>query len=189
MTYPCYACGSDAAIVCEPREVWIGQRNATVPGKFVRCPSCAEEYFLPGQMEALQKAASEAIRRAENLLTSLEIRTFRERLGLSQAEFESLLGVGPKTAVRWEKGTVFQSAAVDTLIRLLMRHLGALEDLARQRGIRLPNATYAEEALALELTEDIRHEDFSRAGRSITFSSSGALPRVDAANDLFAMSA
>jgi hypothetical protein len=30
-----------------------------------------------------------------------------------------LLGTGPKTVVRWEKGTVFQSATADKLMRLL----------------------------------------------------------------------
>jgi len=38
---------------------------------------------------------------------------------MSQAAFEELLGVGPKTVIRWEKGTVFQGATADRLMRLL----------------------------------------------------------------------
>jgi hypothetical protein len=34
---------------------------------------------------------------------------------------ENLLGVGSKTVVRWEKGTVFQSATADRLMRLILR--------------------------------------------------------------------
>lgn len=53
-------------------------------------------------------------------------------LGLTQAGFERLLATGPKTAVRWENGTVFQSATADKLMRLL----AARPDLASllQRG-------------------------------------------------------
>lgn len=39
--------------------------------------------------------------------------------GLSQTPLEHLLGVGAKTVVRWQKGTVFQSATADRLVRLL----------------------------------------------------------------------
>lgn len=49
---------------------------------------------------------------------------------LSQAEFERLLGTGPKTVVRWERSTVTQSSTADTLMRVLMKHPEALYDLA-----------------------------------------------------------
>ena len=43
----------------------------------------------------------------------------REGLGLTQQSFEQLLGVGPKTVVRWERGTVFQNRATDSLLRVI----------------------------------------------------------------------
>ena len=43
-------------------------------------------------------------------------------LGLSQADLEKTLGIGPKTVVRWEKGTVRQSRAADLLLRILAAH-------------------------------------------------------------------
>jgi transcriptional regulator with XRE-family HTH domain len=60
-----------------------------------------------------------------------EIRALRESLGLSQAQLENLLNVGPKTVVRWERGTVFQSGAVNTLLKVLRARpdvLGVLSD-------------------------------------------------------------
>jgi DNA-binding transcriptional regulator YiaG len=33
--------------------------------------------------------------------------------------FERVLRVGPKTVVRWERGTVFQNRATDTLLRMI----------------------------------------------------------------------
>lgn len=71
----------------------------------------------PGQLERLGREAAARIRASEGLLTSDQIRAIRERLALSQAAFEQLLDVGPKTVVRWERGTVFQNRSTDALIR------------------------------------------------------------------------
>ena len=49
-----------------------------------------------------------------------EIRSLRESFDLSQARFEKLLGAGPDTVVRRDRGTVFQPAAADRLVRLLI---------------------------------------------------------------------
>jgi HTH-type transcriptional regulator / antitoxin MqsA len=71
-------------------------------------------------MEQLQKAAVDQVRDAQGLLRPDEIRALRAALGgISQTRLEHLLGVGAKTVVRWEKGTVFQSATADRLMRLL----------------------------------------------------------------------
>jgi HTH-type transcriptional regulator/antitoxin MqsA len=82
-------------------------------------------------MERTQQRAVAQIRTEEGLLTPQDIRRIREKYGLSQARLESLLRTGPKTVVRWERGTVFQSAAADTLLRLLDDDPAILEALAR----------------------------------------------------------
>lgn len=115
----CHVCGGEAVLVKEPREFKVGRRSAKIVDAFMRCGDCSEEYYLPGQMDAAQIKASEAIRREEGLLMPNEIVAIRESFDLSQAEFERLLGVGSKTVIRWEKGTVFQNKATDALLRLL----------------------------------------------------------------------
>lgn len=119
MSATCHVCDGEAIPISEVREYTIGRRSAVVQDEFMRCPACAEEFYLAGQMDAVQRRASAAIREEEGLLLPEEIRAIREGLGLSQADFERLLGVGPKTVVRWEKGTVFQNKATDALLRLL----------------------------------------------------------------------
>jgi HTH-type transcriptional regulator / antitoxin MqsA len=119
MSTICHVCDGEAIPISEVREYTVGRRSAVVRDEFMRCRACAEEFYLPGQMDAVQRRASAAIRDEEGLLLPEEIRAMREGLGLSQAEFERLLGVGPKTVVRWEKGTVFQNKATDALLRLL----------------------------------------------------------------------
>jgi putative zinc finger/helix-turn-helix YgiT family protein len=137
MIEQCPLCGGEAAPTRERHEVRVGRRAVAVAGERMRCSACGEGYFLPGQADALQRRAAERIRREEGLLAPEQVRRFRERVGISHAELERLLGTGPKTVVRWECGTVTQSGAADTLLRVLMKHPEALQALARERGVRL----------------------------------------------------
>lgn len=134
-TESCVACGHTAELIEEEREVVVRNRTARVPEQFWRCSSCGEEHLSPEQMRAAQERAVRAIRAEEGLLQADEISTLRHALGLTQAEFELLLGVGPKTVVRWERGTVFQSRAMDTLLRVLRDHPEVSRSLVRERGL------------------------------------------------------
>lgn len=134
----CPVCDAAMTPVAEEREVSVGRRSALVLDHFVRCSGCGEEVYLPGQMEQVQRRAARAIRTREGLLQPEEIRALRERLELSQAGFEALLGVGPKTVVRWERGTVFQNAATDALLRVIDRFPGVVGFLAELHGLEHP---------------------------------------------------
>jgi len=85
-----------------------------------RCTGCGEVFLDVDAGDRLQREAVARLREARGLLTPAQIRDLRTSLDLSQAKFEKLLGTGPKTVVRWEKGTVFQSATADRLMRLLI---------------------------------------------------------------------
>ena len=84
-----------------------------------RCLECGEEFYSLGAASTIAAEQRRQARELEGLLQPEEIRAIRTSLGMSQAKFEQYLGVGPKTVVRWENGTVFQSKAVDRLIRLV----------------------------------------------------------------------
>jgi len=128
----CAVCGSASARPqTQEREVTIGHRRTTTQDEYIRCDACGAEYATPEQMERTQQRAVAKIRTEEGLLTPADVRRIREKYGLSQARFEALLRTGPKTVVRWERGTVFQSAAADTLLRLLDDDPAILEALAR----------------------------------------------------------
>lgn len=134
----CPICDATMTPVAEERDVSIGRRTALVRDEFLRCGACGEEIYLPGEMERTQMRAARAIRSREGLLQPEEIRALRERLGLSQASFEALLGVGPKTVVRWERGTVFQNAATDALLRVIDRFPDVAGFLAELHGVARP---------------------------------------------------
>lgn len=131
----CGICGGDAVLTTAEREVFVGKRSAVVEDEFFRCLQCEEEFYEPGQMDAAMKKASNAIRADLGLLLPEEIESIRRSLDLSQADFEKLLGVGAKTVVRWEKGTVFQNQATDGLLRTLRDVPGVAEYLARRSGV------------------------------------------------------
>lgn len=114
----------------------VGPLSFEVRGETVRvedvehaeCRECGEVYLSLDAAQQLQSKAISLSKAARNLLTPEEIRDLRHTLSLSQAAFEKLLGAGPKTVVRWERGTVFQSATADRLMRLI-RRMPALVDV------------------------------------------------------------
>lgn len=129
----CPLCGGAVQRVHAAIPIQVGSRSIPVAGEYSTCLGCGEVFFGPGEMDRAMQAASSVVRDAEGLLHPQEIRAIREGLDLSQAEFERLLGVGPKTVVRWEKGTVFQNGATDSLLRLL-RDVPACEGYLRARA-------------------------------------------------------
>lgn len=138
-SYECAVCGEPSASpVREERAVSIGRRSAVVEDEHLRCDHCGSEYVTPEQMERTQQRAVAAIRAEEGLLTPEDIVRIRRKYGLSQAQLEALLRTGPKTVVRWERGTVFQSAAADTLLRLLDRDPNVVSTLAQIAGLPVP---------------------------------------------------
>lgn len=79
------------------------------------CESCSEDLLGHNASEAITRAHRAALK----LLTAEEIRSLRQKLGKTQGQMSSLLGIGEKTFCRWESGTHFQSEAFDRYLRLL----------------------------------------------------------------------
>lgn len=115
----CVACGGPVEFRRAVTEVSIAGRKASVEVEGDWCTSCGEVLLTPQQADDAQRRAAAVLRKEEGLLSPDEVRAIRARLGLTQVELEKLLGVGPKTVVRWERGTVFQSPPVDRLLRVL----------------------------------------------------------------------
>lgn len=116
----CTACGGAVEVCAEAISTELRGVTVRVDGvEHGRCRTCGEVYLTLDAANVVQFEAARRLRRARGLLTPDEIRAIRTSLDLTQAGFERLLGTGPKTVVRWEKGTVFQSATADRLMRLL----------------------------------------------------------------------
>ena len=137
MTNPtrCFSCQGSLQLVREPVDFEVGRRVARVEVERYKCADCGEAFYSPDQAEAALRAASDQIRKQEDLLSPDAIKKIRVYHDLTQAEFERVLGVGPKTAVRWERGTVFQNRATDRLLRVLAAVPAAFEFLAQESGV------------------------------------------------------
>ena len=115
----CPVCGAEVRRKRTTLPIQVRSRSVPVEGEYSTCTGCGEVFFAPGEMDDAMRAASSEVRREDGLLLPEEILAIREDMDLSQAEFERLLGVGEKTVVRWEKGTVFQDSATDMLMRVV----------------------------------------------------------------------
>jgi len=133
----CEACGGRAELVREVRPISVGGRSVDGEDEFYRCTQCGEELYLPGMMDAVMRRATTRIREQDGLLTPEQVREVRRRYGLTQPAFERLLGVGVNTVVRWERGTVPQNAAADSLLRLIGQFPENARFLAELHGVQL----------------------------------------------------
>jgi putative transcriptional regulator len=74
-----------------------------------------------------QMKAGKAARKTQVALSP--IAEARSRLGMSQAELASLMGVSPRTLQDWEQGRRKPTGAAQTLLRVAIAHPEALLDL------------------------------------------------------------
>ena len=135
MSIKCHDCGGPVVLERGPKNVFVGDRTVTVEAEFMHCPSCGEVFYRPGQMQTMQRAAVDILRREEGLLAPSEIEALRAQYGLSQTAFEQLIHAGPKTVTRWERGTVAPNGTADTLLRILRDRPDVVDQLARERGV------------------------------------------------------
>lgn len=97
-----------------------------------------EESHTFGQIKGTQGRASNGIGANDGLSLPAEMRDISETLGLTRCVLERPLGVGAKTVVRWEGGTVFQSRATDTLLRDIRAFTSAAVFLPERHGVAPP---------------------------------------------------
>jgi len=100
-----------------------------------RCKACNFEFYTKKQSLEHSRARAAVLREVDGLRTPAAIKHLREVFGLTQAELERVVGAGPKTCVRWEKGTVAQSAVVDALLWIAEQFPEVFWRLAEKRGV------------------------------------------------------
>lgn len=134
----CPLCGGPAKLVEELNTLRMGTRPVTFTDRFYRCGRCDEAFFIGEMMDDSLRRATAVIRAEDGLLAPDEIVGLRKKYGLTQADLERLIGAGPKTVVRWERGTVAQNRTADTLLRVLLEHPEVVAGLKRQNGLSKP---------------------------------------------------
>lgn len=112
----CFECGKGSLV---PKIVDItGYRHGeefTVLVNGLQCTACGLKTIDNEYSGEFTRAVSDAYRQKHGLLTGVQIREARTRLGMSQDKFAQYLKVGPASVNRWENGKV-QDEAMNELI-------------------------------------------------------------------------
>jgi putative zinc finger/helix-turn-helix YgiT family protein len=141
----CPACGQAALITIKNDRQVTAADGTMLPyhDESSRCQNCGEELYSLDQSLAASRLRAGALRAFEGLLTPEEVIAIRAKLGLSQAQLEKALGLGAKTVVRWERGTVCQSRAADSLLIVARDHPTVFASLAARFGVTVTPKTVA----------------------------------------------
>ena len=116
----CTECGSEMRFTSEPMKERYKGEEFTVTGieRWV-CDECGNDVMKAEEADRLGRKLVDAYATRKGLLLPSEIRELRESLGMSQKDFEKLIGVSSPTVSRWETGAVQQSKTADNLMRLI----------------------------------------------------------------------
>jgi putative zinc finger/helix-turn-helix YgiT family protein len=106
-----------------------GEEMAVLDASHLWCAKCGEVVLRRDESRHLRELAIDGYRRRYHLLSADDIRSLRERLGLTQAKLAGLLRLGGNTISRWESGRNVQTAAMDVLLRLIRDLPGSLDYL------------------------------------------------------------
>jgi putative zinc finger/helix-turn-helix YgiT family protein len=87
--------------------------------QFSKCQKCGFEFATDDQLFELRVRTADAYRKKHGLLTSNEIKSFRDSLGMNQVDFAKFLEVGEASIARWETCYV-QEQSMNKLILFAM---------------------------------------------------------------------
>lgn len=129
----CPTCGTIMVHTRGPLRLSVNGERVRVPSMaHLKCPKCGEVMFgLKEGMRGTQEAVK-IYREKYNLLSADEIKAIREKFDLTQAELAQLLRLGANTVSRWESGRNVQSAAMDTVLRMIRDLPGSIEYLRKR---------------------------------------------------------
>lgn len=117
----CPVCASGNLVVHKAQDEIVYKNQALlVDTEYSVCSQCGEELILPEQIKRNDCRVRDAWRKADGLLTGLEIQNLREQLGLTQKQAAVVFGGGANAFFKYERGEVIQSEAMDKLMRLAL---------------------------------------------------------------------
>ena len=130
--HACPECGTEMRERRSRLTLPVNGEDVAVPGAtHLSCPKCHEVVLRFDDARRLRQRALEIYREKYGLLTADDIRSMRERHGVTQAEMARLLRLGGNTISRWEAGRNVQTASMDILLRMLRDLPGSLDYLRK----------------------------------------------------------
>lgn len=129
----CPSCEKESELTRIQRVENINVKGEIIPVEvdFFVCAECGEEFDNPDPAYDPLRIAYQEFRRRKGMVQPEQIRTFREKYGLTQRELSDLLGFGGATLSRYENGAL-QDETHDTILRLVLEPQNLLE-MVRQK--------------------------------------------------------
>lgn len=111
-----------------------GQKG-TVVLHFAECDVCGSEVTGDADGRANKRAVLRFRKQVDGLLTGEEIRSIRDKYGLTQATAAKLFGGGPVAFSKYENDDVSHSESMDALLRLVRRSEEAFWELVEEKQV------------------------------------------------------
>ena len=138
----CLECLQDVEyeIVVEKTTTLVRDEQITIEERIPKCKCCGERVFVKEIDDENLSNAYDTYKKKKGLLTSMEIKSIREKHGLTQSQFARLLKLGEKSITRYENGAI-QDGSIDTLIRMAESE-SSFKQLVKLNGNRLSEKEY-----------------------------------------------
>ncbi len=108
------------------------------------CSVCGSEQASAIDTRTNKRAMMAFKKEVDGLLTGVQVRALREKLGINQAQAAMMFGGGPVAFSKYESDDVAQSEAMDKLLRLADAVPEAFAHLAEQAGVSLGRESVTE---------------------------------------------
>lgn len=120
MTDICPICSAEALkpTVLTEQLTYSGKQISVEGIEVSVCENCGEEVVRPDQAKRNDVRFADARRIHDGLLTSAQIKGFRERWSLTQQQASAALGGGANAFSKYERGEVTQAQSMDLLMRV-----------------------------------------------------------------------
>jgi HTH-type transcriptional regulator/antitoxin MqsA len=127
----CPECGAPTVYEVRNEVLEYQCHTKTVKTRAHWCTRCGEGVLSGEDLQASFKAHEEFRAEVDGVLKPREVAAIREKLGLSQRKAGELLGGGPRSFYKYERGKQRVSVPMSHLLRLLAKDPGRLEELRR----------------------------------------------------------
>ena len=130
----CHDCGSKMDRGVRPDTVTYKGKSVAVEQPGWYCTKC-DEVVLDGPDTRITEAAFVRLKAdVDGILTPGEVRSIREKLGISQREAGRILGGGPRSFQKYESGTDWVTRSMANLLRLLDADPRRLREIKGETG-------------------------------------------------------
>ena len=132
----CKICKSeDVKILTAVEDVAYKGHKLQVPMEYSVCGNCGREFISRPQILSGEMACRKVKKNFDGLLSSEAIARARKKLAITQEQASLIFGGGKNAFSKYERGEVSQSAAMDNLVRVCLKHKQVFRELALKAGV------------------------------------------------------